>query len=117
MPSYDITLVLKDGREHHLEVADDETVLEAARRTDVILPAGCLTGTCGTCAGLLLEAEGLGPSDDPEQAFEYRRPPSAIGPSHRRQGYVLLCSAEPRTDCRLAVAAATRSHRSEAPWT
>jgi hypothetical protein len=34
VPTYDITLVWKDGRERTLEVADDETVLDAARRPD-----------------------------------------------------------------------------------
>ncbi len=114
--SHEMTLEWKDGRCERLEVAGDETVVEAARSRGIVLPTGCLTGTCGTCAGLILEAPGVDAGEGPEEVFAYRRPPRALGEAARRRGYVLLCIAEPRAACRLAVGAATWTRREESPW-
>lgn len=116
MATYEITLEWKEKSPEGLSVADDQTVIEAARERDIILPAGCLAGSCGTCAGLILEAPGVEVVEGPEAVFEYRQPPRALGDDNRRQGYVLLCIAEPRANCRLAVGAASWSKRSESPW-
>lgn len=116
MAVYDVTLVWKEGRTETLQVDDGETVVEAARSRDVILPVGCRDGVCGTCAGLILDAEGLAPSDGPEGVFAYRQAPRALESESRDRGFVLLCIAEPRANCRLAVGAATWSRREESPW-
>lgn len=116
MTTYHVTLVRKDEPSESLRVDEDETVVEAARSQGVIIPVGCRDGGCGTCAGLILSAADITPSDDPEAVFEYRQSPGALQPEHRQQGFVLLCIAEPRTDCRLAVGAATWSNRSASPW-
>lgn len=116
MPIYDVTLTWKDRSTETLRVSDDETVVEAARNSGVILPVGCRDGGCGTCAGLILAAEGVEPPDGPDGVFEYRKPPRALSSGARRSGFVLLCIAEPRVDCRLAVGGATWSRRSDSPW-
>lgn len=113
---HEVTLVWGDDRTETLSVAEDETVMAAARRRDLIIPAGCLDGTCGTCAGLILEVSDREATEGPEECFEYRRPPAALREVHRKGGWVLLCIARPRVDCRLAVGAATRSKAHEAPW-
>ena len=41
--------------DHVVRHADDETVLEAAMKADLILPYGCRNGACGTCKGEILE--------------------------------------------------------------
>jgi len=113
MAAFEITLVRKDTADEVLRVTDDETVIEAARRAGVILPVGCRDGGCGTCAGLVLEAGGGDGAEAPESVVEYRRPPRALDSSDRESGLVLLCVAEPRMDCRIAVGAAVWSRWSE----
>ncbi|MFB1066148.1 2Fe-2S iron-sulfur cluster-binding protein [Natrinema sp. H-ect4] len=123
MTSHDVTLEWPDGRTRTVEVREDETVLEAAERADIALPYGCRTGACGTCTGRLLEADGTKPGDDGETggfgtdaAFAYRRPPRALKDRHRDDGYVLLCIAAPRADCRIAVGSSVHSELVDNPW-
>ncbi|WP_436346182.1 2Fe-2S iron-sulfur cluster-binding protein [Natronorubrum sp. FCH18a] len=122
MTTRDATLEWPDGRTRTVAVREDETVLEAAERADIGLPFGCRTGACGTCTGRLLEASGAetangdAGADDVDDAFEYRRPPRALKARHREAGYVLLCIASPRTDCRIAVGASVHTELVENPW-
>ncbi|MDF9747209.1 2Fe-2S iron-sulfur cluster-binding protein [Natrinema salsiterrestre] len=121
--AYDATLEWPDGRTRTLAVRDDETVLEAAERAGIALPYGCLTGACGTCTGRLLAADEGGTDGDEEpealevdDAFSYRRRPLALKDRHRADGYVLLCIASPRVDCRIAVGSSVQSELVENPW-
>ena len=122
MTCHDVTLEWPDGRTRTIAVGEEVTVLEAAERTDIALPFGCRTGACGTCTGRLLEAEVAGTANgdtgaaDIEDAFAYRRPPRALKDRHRRDGYVLLCIASPRTDCRIAVGSSVHTELMENPW-
>ncbi|WP_226004656.1 2Fe-2S iron-sulfur cluster-binding protein [Natrinema salinisoli] len=121
-PTHEVRLEWPDGRTRTLAVRDDETVLEAAERAGVALPYGCLTGACGTCTGRLLEGDGAEPTDDDtgavtaEDVFAYRRRPRALKDRHRTEGYVLLCVASPRADCRIAVGSSVQSELVENPW-
>jgi ferredoxin len=94
-----------DGRVERLAVPPDRTVLAAAEAAEVGLPFGCLTGACGTCTGRLLEGE-----------LEHRRPTRALKERHRADGYVLLCIAEPREDCRVRVGAEVQAELVSDPW-
>ncbi|NKE34504.1 2Fe-2S iron-sulfur cluster binding domain-containing protein [Natronococcus sp. JC468] len=126
--TYAVTLERTDGSRRTIEVGADETVLEASERTDRTVPFGCRTGACGTCAGRLLEVSrakaesddesAAEPTDDPDAAaaFAYRREPRALKPRHREAGYVLLCIATPRADCRVAVGSRARSGLVDNPW-
>jgi ferredoxin len=100
-----VTLRWRDGREKRVEIRADETVLDGAERRGVALPFGCRTGACATCTGRLREGE-----------LVYRRPPRALKPRHREAGYVLLCVAEPRSDCAIEVGAAVHSELVSNPW-
>ena len=118
-----MTLEWPDGRTRTIAGRENETVLEAAERADIALPFGCRTGACGTCAGRLLEVDGPDATDgdetgtgDVEDAFAYRRPPRALKDRHRAAGYVLLCIASPRADCRIAVGASVHTELVENPW-
>ena len=120
---HDVTLEWVSERETRtIAVERDETVLEAAERADIALPFGCRTGACGTCAGWLLEVDGSKGTDadteavDVDDAFAYRRAPRALKDRHRDAGYVLLCIASPRTDCRLAVGSTVHTELVENPW-
>ncbi|ADB62508.1 ferredoxin [Haloterrigena turkmenica DSM 5511] len=122
---HDVTLEWPDADRETRTIAvdEDETVLEAAERSGIALPFGCRTGACGTCTGRLLEADGAEPTAaddertvDVDGAFSYRRSPRALKDRHRTAGYVLLCIASPRTDCRLAVGANVHTELVENPW-
>ncbi|WP_222915943.1 2Fe-2S iron-sulfur cluster-binding protein [Natrinema sp. SYSU A 869] len=124
MTSHDVTLEWPDGRTRTIEVREDETVLEAAERADIGLPYGCRTGACGTCTGRLLETDATEPGDSDgdtggdyiEAAFAYRRPPRALKDRHRDDGYMLLCIATPRADCRIAVGSRVQAELVDNPW-
>ena len=126
---HDVTLEWPDAdRERRtIAVPETETVLENAERADVGLPFGCRTGACGTCTGRLLEvageaaartddADAIDGDSDVADAFDYRRPPRALKDRHRAAGYVLLCIASPRADCRIAVGASVHTELVENPW-
>ncbi|MFD1565089.1 2Fe-2S iron-sulfur cluster-binding protein [Haloarchaeobius amylolyticus] len=120
MARHEVRLEWPTGRTRTLAVRADETVLEAAGRDGIGLPYGCRTGACGTCTGRLLEVTGGELDDDQtpavDDAFSYRRCPRALKDRHRADGYVLLCVAEPRTDCRLAVGPSVHTELVDNPW-
>ena len=74
--------------DHAFPCADDETVLEAAMKADLILPYGCRNGACGTCKGTILEGDvDYGPHQ-----------PSTLTDDEKRVGLALFCCAKPLTD-------------------
>lgn len=64
-----------------------ETVLEAARRAGVTLPAECEFGGCGTCRVKLVQG-----------SVHYDEPPLALAPEEAAQGYALMCQARAQAD-------------------
>jgi ferredoxin len=111
--THDVELRWTADRSATLQVQRDETVLDAAEATGLALPFGCLTGACGTCTARLVDADdATGVAD----AFDYSRAPRALKARHHDAGYVLLCVAEPRTDCRLRVGADVQAELVENPW-
>ncbi len=89
-----VVLTNRDGRV--VDVAGDQTILEAAEADGVVLPYGCRYGGCVTCAARLVsgtvdQSEAVGLKDYMAEA-----------------GYVLTCVARPLTDCELEVG--VRSH-------
>lgn len=71
----------------------DQTVLEAALATGLLLPYGCRDGACGTCKGRIV-------SGILEQG---QVSDSALTRQEREAGYALLCQARPRSDLVLEV--------------
>jgi len=69
-----------------LNVRHDETILDAALRADIELPYTCLQGWCISCAGKILKG-----SVDQTSALR-------VFPQDMEQGFVLLCSAFPKSD-------------------
>ncbi|MEW5704500.1 MAG: 2Fe-2S iron-sulfur cluster-binding protein [Pseudomonadota bacterium] len=77
-----------DGKEFEFECGPEENVISAARRQNIILPAYCMEGICGTCKVRLAEGEvDMG-----------RAELGALSPTEEEEGYVLLCQAHPQTD-------------------
>ncbi|ADD05655.1 ferredoxin (2Fe-2S) [Natrialba magadii ATCC 43099] len=124
MTSYEVVLERPGSPDHTLEVSKRETILEAARRDGVRLPADCLKGTCTTCVGRVVGVEGEDDGDDettdsrPDAALavDYRRPPQALAGHERADGYVLLCIALPRADCRIEAGPQVRAEVGDSPW-
>lgn len=72
----------------NLSVKATETVLDAALRQGYQFPHDCLSGTCGTCRGRLLEGQVRYEDDDLP----------GLTDSEREVGYALFCSAKPASD-------------------
>jgi CDP-4-dehydro-6-deoxyglucose reductase, E3 len=73
--------------------ADDETVLAAAMRADLMIPYGCRNGACGTCKSRIAEGE-----------IDYGRyQAGTLTDSEIKQGLALLCVATPKTDVTVEV--------------
>ncbi|HZO91800.1 MAG TPA: 2Fe-2S iron-sulfur cluster-binding protein [Chthonomonadaceae bacterium] len=89
MKKHRITLVNRDNRV--VEVAEGEYLLDALEDAGLRLPYGCRFGVCVTCAARLLEGE----VDQSEG--------EALKPAQVAMGYVLLCIAYPRSDCKFEV--------------
>jgi len=98
--AHQVTFVSGD-REVSVAAAADEYLLDAAARAGLDLPYMCLQGWCTTCAGRLL----YGAVDQSEARRLY--------PQDKAAGFVLLCSAYPRSDLRILThqKAAIRAHR------
>jgi CDP-4-dehydro-6-deoxyglucose reductase, E3 len=73
-------------------VAEDETVLEAARRAGLALPYSCLAGVCGSCKATLLVGECHYP----------RNPPTGLNAAEVARHQALLCQAVPLSDLVIA---------------
>jgi ferredoxin len=89
MKFYQIELI---NRNHTiLEVAENQYILDAVEAIGLRLPVGCRYGACITCAARLIEGE-----VDQSQGV-------ALKPVQEAMGYVLLCIAYPRSDCKFEV--------------
>ena len=89
---HELVLLWQNGREETISAGARETVLNAAERAGVSLTFGCRTGACSICTGRVLNGH-----------VEHSRPPRALKQRHLNDGYALLCIAEPRADCCIAV--------------
>ncbi|MGQ4649252.1 2Fe-2S iron-sulfur cluster-binding protein [Lyngbya aestuarii] len=89
MKTYKVELVNR----HHtvVEVASNQYILDAVEAAGLRLPVGCRYGVCITCAARLLEGE-----VDQSQG-------TVLKSAQKARGYVLLCIAYPRSDCRFEV--------------
>lgn len=73
---------------HQFNVAEGQTVLDAALAADIVLPYSCRNGTCSSCRGKVLSG-----TYDAGSAPEAILPPEDI-----EQGYTLFCQAKPSSD-------------------
>ncbi|MDQ2050389.1 2Fe-2S iron-sulfur cluster-binding protein [Natronolimnohabitans sp. A-GB9] len=128
MTRHDVTLEWADGRSETVSVDSRETVLEAALRAGIRLPYDCRKGTCTACVGRVLAVDGDGSERDESEAvderrsidaaaaFDYRRQPEALTERERADGYVLLCIATVRSECRVRVGPMVRAEIGDSPW-
>ena len=105
-----VTLLTPRG-EHAIVVGGEQHIWEAALAAGITLPALCHQGRCLTCAAKLVQWE-----VDQSAADAYF-------PQDRAEGFVLLCTARPRSDLILETheQSAMRKHRTAhglpAPYT
>jgi ferredoxin len=99
--SFDVTLDTPSGT-RVIQVGAEEHIWDAARRQGIVLPAICHQGRCLTCSAQLLEPGEFDPSD----AVSYY-------PQDREAGFILLCTAQPRSNLRIRTHMQTemREHR------
>jgi ferredoxin len=102
---HEVRLDWRNGPCRTIEVDSTETVVDAAERTGVNLPYGCLYGACGTCTGRLIAGD-----------LAHVERPRALKPRHSEAGYVLLCIATPRSDCHVEVGATVQADLVSNPW-
>ncbi|MDL5360493.1 2Fe-2S iron-sulfur cluster binding domain-containing protein [Halalkalicoccus sp. NIPERK01] len=72
-----------------LEVAENESILEAAEEAGLDLPYQCRMGVCGVCSAMCEDGE----ADQMEGMF--------LSESEKDEGYVLTCIGKPRSDMRI----------------
>jgi len=70
-----------------LNVGTDETIYQAALKAGIQLPIGCDYGGCITCAAKLLSGKVRQPGA------------TALNKRQSKAGYILLCVAQPKSDC------------------
>lgn len=74
-----------------LEVKDDMSILQSARKKLVNLPYGCANGGCGMCKVKVVRGE-----------YELKKcSKGALNDVEREKGYILSCKAFPRSDMEL----------------
>lgn len=74
------------GKQHIVEVPEDQYILQTAEQQDANLPFLCRNGACTSCAVKIISGE--------------LAQPEAMGlsPKLKEQGYALLCVSYPRSD-------------------
>ncbi len=89
MKTYKVELVNRNNC--IVEFAENQYILDAVEASGLRLPVGCRYGACITCAARLIEGV-----VEQSQAV-------ALKPVQEGMGYVLLCVAYPRSDCKFEV--------------
>lgn len=77
-----------ESSDHVFQVAEGESVLDAALRQSIALPYGCRGGGCGACKGQLLE----GTISYPDNL------PGGLSEDDHNKGFALFCQAVPTSD-------------------
>ncbi|WP_367277370.1 2Fe-2S iron-sulfur cluster-binding protein [uncultured Roseobacter sp.] len=88
-----------------IDVRGNEAIYQAALRAGVQLPIGCDYGGCITCAAKLIEGKVRQPGA------------TALNKRQSREGYVLLCVAQPVTDCVIEDGVESHDRLYENPFT
>ena len=83
------------GKIETIQVAESQTILDAATDAGIDLPYSCSAGVCTTCAALIHSGE-VEQSDG-----------MGVSPELQAEGYALLCVSYPRSDIKL------ESHKEE----
>ena len=77
------------GATQTIQVAEDQTILDAATDADIELPFSCSAGVCTTCAAQIIEGE-VSQTDG-----------MGLSPDLQAEGYALLCVSYPRSNLKI----------------
>ncbi len=75
-----------DAETHQIEVASDETILDAALKAGIDAPYSCMSGTCNSCQATLTSGE--------VHMDEW----DALTEDEVKDGEILTCQAKPRSE-------------------
>ncbi len=78
------------GKTHTIEVPENRKILEVAEEAKLDLPNSCNAGVCTTCAAQIIGEGTVDQSDG-----------MGVGPELQAEGYVLLCTAYPRSNLKI----------------
>jgi ferredoxin len=93
---FQVDLRLPNEESRRIHVGCEEHIWDAAFNAGVVLPAMCHQGYCLTCAG---RVENSGDFDQSDALVYF--------PEDREAGFILLCTAKPRTDLTIRTHQAT----------
>lgn len=88
-----------------LRVTADQSIYKAALEAGIQLPIGCDYGGCITCAAKLVEGKVKQPGA------------SALNRRQSQAGYILLCVAQPTSDCIVEEGVESHAELYENPFT
>jgi CDP-4-dehydro-6-deoxyglucose reductase/ferredoxin-NAD(P)+ reductase (naphthalene dioxygenase ferredoxin-specific) len=83
--SFQVTIT---NKKKVIDVARDETILDAAVREGIDYPYACASGNCGTCISQL----------DSGKVSPLPRSDTSLSPDQEEAGQTLACRARPRSD-------------------
>lgn len=78
--------IVLDGQTHELTVSDKQTILEAGLDSGIDMPFSCQSGLCTACIAKCSQGE------------VSMTNPDGISEDEKKQGYVLVCVAHPKTN-------------------
>ncbi|RDJ49063.1 NADH oxidase, partial [Acinetobacter baumannii] len=90
MSNHNVALQFEDGVTRFINVAQGETLSDAAYRQKINIPLDCRDGACGTCRAFCES----GHYDMPEESYIE----DALTPEEAEQGYILACQCRPTSD-------------------
>ena len=85
------TVTLRNRDNLKVSVGENEAIIDAVENLGYLLPIGCRYGGCITCAAKLIDGE----VDQRSQV--------ALNNRQINNGYVVLCVARPKTDCKIEI--------------
>ena len=90
--SHTVRLIWDGGHIDTIDVPAGKTILEAAILAGCVVPFECRWGSCAKCTGHFLTGDVV-----------HTSPPRVLRKEHLIANYVLLCVAEPISDCSIEV--------------
>ena len=101
---HQVALSFEDGVTKVVKVGDYETVLDAAYKARINIPADCRDGACGTCKAFC-ESGSFDPGDFIDDAMTEEE---------LEKGYLLTCQAVPESDLAIRIPATAESAKTSA---